>query len=64
MASTPDLPVARVRNHLGVRWPSFIDRAIFLGRARALAWLTDAAKRGDATGVLETVRWAFVADPE
>jgi hypothetical protein len=38
-----------------------IDRAIFLGPVRALGWLLDAVKRGDATPVLEAARGAFAA---
>ena len=39
--------------------PELVDRAIFLGRVRALAWLAGAVKCGEGAGMLELVRWAF-----
>jgi len=39
--------------------PGLIDRATFLGRVRALAWLAGAVKCGEGAGMLELVRGDF-----
>ena len=39
--------------------PELVERATFLGRVRALAWLAGAVKCGEGAGMLETVGRAF-----